>query len=207
MASHLMQPPGRTAKGLERPSRLSRKPRRLGPRRLQPKNRRIRALPSLHILARRLAKLLGRLRHVQNVINHLKRQPQRMPELRKRRQLHSIRPTHHPAQPQRTRQQRRRLPLVNRPQFTETHLPRLPLQIQYLTANQMPRPSRHRQLPHQIRHPIAIPRRRLQQQPESKRLQRIPRKHRHRLSIHLVARRMPTPEIIVVHARQIIVNQ
>ena len=83
----------------QRGKRLGRQLRRDLPRFFQSDNRRVGRLLHGHVLARRLAELLAGLRHVQDVVNHLKREADVVAEVGEGRELRRRAVRAHAAEP------------------------------------------------------------------------------------------------------------
>jgi hypothetical protein len=83
----------------------------------------------------------------------------------------------------------------------------LPFQVRYLARDQLKRTRSHRQFPYLCLMRVALRFRPLNQHLEGMRQQRVPRQDRDPLAEDLMAGRLSAPEIIVIHRRQVIVDE
>ena len=81
-------------------------------------------------------------------------------------------------------------------------------EVHHLPARHAVRPRRARELEHQLgAHPRILVRGRMREDFERQRVQAVAGKHRRRLAERLVHRRLAAPQLGIVHARQIVVDQ
>jgi len=176
-------------------------------RAIETNNRRISRFGGGGIFAGSLAEFLGRLRYIENVVDDLKGKAERLTEPGERFEPARKGVGAHRSESDCGSQQRCRFCPMNKLQLTERSFPAFAFEIEHLTRNEPPASGGMREFRHQGRRRIAFRRGCGRKNFESHCQERIPREHGNSFAENFVICGASASKIVVVHARQIIVNQ
>ena len=191
----------------QRAKRFVRQLRRNLSRFFQADNRRISGFLNRDIFARRFAKLLAGLRHVENVVNHLKREADVIAEVGERGELRGRAVGAHAAEAHGAAQQRGGLALVDEFQFGDGKFFVLAFQIRHLAADELQRAGRFGDFQNNFIVRIARKFFALRGDLERLRQQRVAREHGDAFAKNFVVREFATTIIVIIHRGQIVVDK
>ena len=173
----------------------------------QPKKRGVGCLCCLGIFPRSFPEFLARLSDIENVVDDLKGEAERLTESGQRSELRRRRIRTHPAESQGAGEQRGGFRAMNELKLRAGGFPSFKLEIENLSRDQPSAAGGMCELAEERCRRVARERPGVGKYFESDRQQRVSGKHRDPFAKNLVARRAPAAEVIIVHARQIVMNQ